>query len=88
MKTNTPEQKAKISKFMAALRREKQKPNERVFPKFIPGMTGGEYIRRYNALNCGQYRTRITLDFLPDTLANPSPVYDPLTFLCIEETTE
>lgn len=88
MKKNTPEQSRKIQNLMAALRREKQKPNERAFPKFIPGMTGGDYIRRYNALNCGQYRTRITLDFLPDTLVNPSPVYDPLILLCTEETIE
>jgi len=85
MKKNTPEQSRKIKNLMAALRREKQKPNERAFPKFTPGMTGGDYIRRYNALNCGQYCTRITLDFLPDTLVNPSPVYDPLAPVVTQE---
>lgn len=81
-------QKTKIQALMAGLRREKRSPEKRVYPKFVPGMTGGEYVRKYNALNCGQYRTRVTLDFLPDTLANPSPVYDPTIPLCFEEVSE
>jgi hypothetical protein len=82
------DQKTKIRALMAGLRREKRSPEKRVYPKFVPGMTGGEYVRKYNALNCGQYRTRITLDFLPDTLANLSPVYDPTIPLCFEEVSE
>ena len=87
MKTQnlTPEQKTKISRYMAALRREQRKPEARVFPKYFPGMTAGDYVRRYNALNCGQYRTRITLDFTPESMASESRTYDPLTPLCLEE---
>jgi len=84
-KKSTPEQKAKIRQFMATRRHEMRKPETRVFPRYTPGMTAGDYIRRYNALNCGQYQKRITLDFIPETLASESRTYDPLAPLCIEE---
>lgn len=87
MKTQnlTPDQKSKIRRFMANIRRKQCKPEARVFPCYFPGMTAGEYVRRYNALNCGPYHQRITLDFDPETLASESSTYDPLTPLCIEE---
>lgn len=87
MKTQnlTPEQKAKLRRFKDNRRRELTKPEARVFPKYFPGMTAGDYVRRYNALNCGQYRTRITLDFTPESMASESRTYDPLTPLCLEE---
>lgn len=78
-------QKAQISKLMAALRREKRTPVKRVYPKYAPGMTAGEYVRRFNALNAGTYQGRATLDFDPDTLARESSTYDPLTPLVVEE---
>jgi hypothetical protein len=82
---NTPEQKKRIQAFMAALRREQRKPEARAFPKFIPGMTTGDYIRRFNALNGNTYCPRITLDFESETLAREAAFYDPLTPLCLEE---
>lgn len=88
MKTPTPEQKLKIRRLMDSIRREQRKPEARVFPRYFVGMTAGDYVRRYNALNCGQYRTRITLDFDPETLCSESSTYDPLTPLCLEETIE
>jgi len=85
MNTPTPDQKIKIRRMMDNLRREKRKPEARVFPKLIPGMTTGDYIRRFNALNCGQYRTRITLEFESEALAREAAFYDPLIPLCLEE---
>lgn len=90
MKTQnlTPDQKTKIRRLMDNRRRQLRTLDARVFPKYFPGMTAGEYVRRYNALNCDQYRTRITLDFDPETLTSESSTYDPLTLLCTEEVTE
>lgn len=87
MKTQkfTMAEKLQVRRLMDSIRREQRKPEARLFPKYFPGMTAGEYVRRYNALNCGQYRTRITLDFDPETLASESSTYDPLTPLCLEE---
>ncbi len=78
-------QKAQISKLMAALRREKRTPPKREYPKYSPCMTAGEYVRRYNALNVGKYQKRVTLDFDPDTLARESSTYDPLTPVVTED---
>jgi len=72
-------QKAQISKLMAALRREKRTPPKREYPKYFKGMTAGEYVRRYNALNAGKYQKQVTLDFDPETLTRESSTYDPLT---------
>lgn len=82
-------QKAQISKLMATLRREKRTPPKRKYPKYSPGMTAGEYVRRYNALNAlnaGKYE--VTLDFDPETLARESSTYDPLTPVVTEGVTE
>lgn len=84
MKTATPDQKLKIRRMMDARRREQRKPEARIFPKYSPGMTAGDYVRRYNALNCGNYRTRVTLEFIPETLISESSTYDPLTPLFFE----
>lgn len=81
----TPEQKAAISRFMATRRRELRKPENRSFPRYFPGMTAGEYIRRFNAMNGHAYQNRCTLDFIPETLASESRTYDPLIPLCMED---
>lgn len=84
------DQKTQISKLMAELRREKRTPPKREYPKYSPGMTAGEYVRRYNALNVGKHddSRRVTLDFDPDTLARESSTYDPLTPVVTEGVTE
>lgn len=84
MKTLTPEQKAKIYRFMAARKRELSHPGKREYPRYELGMTAAEYIRRFNALNCDRYTPRITLDFQIETCCTESRTYDPLTPLCEE----
>lgn len=87
MKTPTPDQKIKIRRMMDNLRREKRKPDLRTFPKYFPGMTAADYIRRYNALNGNSYVPRVTLEFITDSIITESRTYDPLTPLCLEEVT-
>lgn len=87
MKTTTPEQKKTISRYMAALRREQRKPEARVFPKWHPRMSTFDYIERYNVLNRGQYRQKITLDFDVNSLSLEPAQYDPMIPLRLEEVT-
>lgn len=83
---NTPDQKKKIAAYMAALRREKRTPPTRFYPKFIPGMTTGDYIRRYRGMNPqAEQQGLIFRDYDPDTLAREAAFYDPVTPLCLEE---
>lgn len=87
MKTQnlTPDQKSALRRFKDNRRRELAKLEARVFPKYFPGMTAGDYVRRFNEINCRPYQKRVTLDFIPETLASESRTYDPLTPLCLEE---
>lgn len=75
----------KISNFMTNRRRQLRSLEARKFPPYFLGMTAGDYVRRYNALNASSYQPRITLDFTPESLAEPSHGYDPLEPLCTEE---
>lgn len=87
MKTQnlTPDQKSALRRFKDNRRRELTKPEARVFPKWHPRMSTRDYIERYNVINRDQYQTRVTLDFIPESLSLEPAQYNPLTPLCFEE---
>lgn len=78
----SPDTKKQIQKLMADLRREKR-TIKRSYPKYTPGMTAAEYIRRFQALN--NYNQLALLPFQIETTIGASHTYDPSFPEVVEE---
>ena len=69
-------------RLLAALRRQKR-TIRRSYPKYAPGMTAAEYIRRFTALNITNQIN--LLPFQIDTITGASHTYDPSFPEVVEE---